>query len=292
MAIFSNNQPVILIISKNSLISEEIQKQCQKQNIKYVSISAQKFENNLDFENQLTKIANIHNIDFIVNCAALTKNDKCVNNPEKAYFANSILPQLLSNICAKLDIKFIHLSTEAVFGSGQLGQLYRENDTPTPKTTYGITKRQGELNINPLCNFIIVRLPKLISPKKQLFSILTDKIRRGLEVEVAQDIYSTPISSFCATQKILEVILNFNDFSFQKIVHITGAKRLSLYQTLDLLFDKKMTNKIIPVSHKFFEPNPVEEPFLNGGLKSNFVKPIPFNKTFESFNIGEKNVSN
>ena len=278
----------ILIVSKTGLISQEVQSILKKKNVFFLALSARNFETKPNFEGYLLDKCKTYGISSLINCAAVINSKECQNNPSLAYTVNAELPRLLSDVCANLDIKFFQLSTEAVFGSGQFGQIRSESDTPAPKNIYGKSKRAGELNIHPSCRYVILRLPRIISAKSQLFSLLISKIITGEKIKVASDIYSTPISSMCAAERITSIILEQTNLFSHKIIHITGSERLSLHETFIKLLDYKFHSNIIPELSNFFEPNPVEELFKNGGLASNHISPITFFETKQSFNIGEK----
>ena len=250
-------------------------------------MSARNFETNPNFEKYLLDKCKVHRINSLINCAAVINSKECQDNPKLAYIVNAELPGLLSNVCSTLDIKFVQISTEAVFGSGQLGQIRSESDTPKPKNIYGKSKRDGELNIHPSSKHIILRLPRIISTKTQLFSSLVNKIIKGEEIKVAKDIFSTPISSICSAERIINIVLGEINLFNQKIIHITGSECLSLYETFIKLLDYKFHNNIIPELSNYFEPNPPEELFKNGGLVSNYIEPITFHETKNSLNIGE-----
>ena len=279
----------ILIVSKTGLISQDVQSILKKKGVYFIALSARNFETKSNFEGYLLDKCKTHRISSLINCAAIINSKECQNNPNLAYTVNAELPRLLSNVCAHIDIKFFQLSTEAVFGSGQFGQIRSESDTPEPKNIYGKSKRDGELNIHPSCRHLILRLPRIISSKTQLFSLLINKIIQGEKIRVANDIYSTPIASFCAAERITNIILEQATLFRQKIIHITGSERLSLHETFIKLLDYKFHSNIIPELSNFFEPNPMEELFKNGGLASNYIEPITFYETKQSFNIGEKN---
>ncbi len=52
-----------------------------------------------------------------------------------------------------LDIKFVQISTEAVFGSGQF-KFVQSSDTPKPKNIYGKSKEMGNCIPHPSISFL------------------------------------------------------------------------------------------------------------------------------------------
>lgn len=94
---------------------------------------------------KLINIIDTINPDIIINCVGLIPQREPLNNTKKYILVNSIFPIHLSNICQKLKIKFIHISTDCVY-SGAKGNYY-ESDLHDETNIYGISKSLGE-NIN------------------------------------------------------------------------------------------------------------------------------------------------
>ena len=91
--------------------------------------------------------------DVVLHCAAMANIDRCEHNPKEAEAINAVYPGLLAAQAAKRKIKFVHISTDAVFdGEDCGGNGYREEDTPNPISCYAETKLNGEkcvLDSNP-----------------------------------------------------------------------------------------------------------------------------------------------
>lgn len=83
--------------------------------------------------------------DIVLHCAAMANIDQCENNPNEAAAINAVYPGLLAAQTAKRKIKFIHISTDAVFDGENCGEKgYRENDPTNPISRYAETKLLGE----------------------------------------------------------------------------------------------------------------------------------------------------
>ena len=79
----------------------------------------------------------------IINCVGLL-NKVAEENQSLAVLLNSYLPHYIDEICAKNDIKFIHVSTDCVF-SGTKGE-YTEDSFKDAISFYGQSKALGEIN--------------------------------------------------------------------------------------------------------------------------------------------------
>ena len=82
----------------------------------------------------------------VINAAAYTQVDKAESEPEAALLLNALAPEAMAKACARLDLPFVHISTDYVF-SGDKDGTYVEDDPTGPQGVYGATKRDGEERI-------------------------------------------------------------------------------------------------------------------------------------------------
>lgn len=87
--------------------------------------------------------------DFVVNCAAYTNVEACEDeqNFPLATAVNADGPQNLAEICIKLGINLIHISTDYVFGENKSDGYFEDHQPYSALNKYGGTKAQGEQNI-------------------------------------------------------------------------------------------------------------------------------------------------
>ncbi len=83
--------------------------------------------------------------DVLVNCAAYNFVDKAETEPEAAAATNTWGVRLLARACADAGVRFVHFSTDYVFGldAARTAPL-TEDDPPGPASVYGVTKLGGE----------------------------------------------------------------------------------------------------------------------------------------------------
>lgn len=95
--------------------------------------------------------------DAIINCYDFNDIEECEKNPEKAYKINAIIARNLAICSRKIGARFIHLSTDNVFGE-ERDKPYAEFDVPNPTSVYGKSKFEGENFIKSLGQkYFIVR---------------------------------------------------------------------------------------------------------------------------------------
>ena len=222
-----------------------------------------------------------NSIDIMINCAAYTAVDKAEEEVELADKINHVAVKNLSNIAKKLDIKFIHISTDYIF-DGRAYQPYSEDITPNPTSVYGQTKLNGELAmkaINPR-NSIIIRTSWVYSSYGANF--VKTMIRLGedrAELGVVFDQIGTPTYARDIAKVILDNLPQI-DHEDVKIYHYSNEGVLSWYDfAKEIMKMAKIDCKINPIeSHQY--PTPATRPYYSllnkSKIKKTFSIEIPF----------------
>src|SRR5262249_37151036 len=82
--------------------------------------------------------------DCLINCSPCHKADEVERNAQLAFTINAHLVQKLAAICAEKKARFVHISTDYVFGAQQKRTPLTENDAKAPVNVYGASKSMGE----------------------------------------------------------------------------------------------------------------------------------------------------
>ncbi len=94
--------------------------------------------------NRMEAILNDIRPDIILNAVGVIKQRDVKTSPVKYIEINSLLPHKIAILAAKINSKFIHMSTDCVF-SGKKGQ-YLQTDLVDAEDIYGKTKYLGEVS--------------------------------------------------------------------------------------------------------------------------------------------------
>ena len=101
--------------------------------------------------------------DALINCTGYHKTDEVEDNADLAVAVNAHAVQRLAEVCDRRRARFVHVSTDYVFGgdSGRTDPL-TEDDPVAPVNVYGASKALGETLANlALDDLVIVRVASL-----------------------------------------------------------------------------------------------------------------------------------
>lgn len=95
--------------------------------------------------------------DAVINCAAWTRVDAAEDHEADAAAVNAGGAGIVASACAAAGLRLCHMSTDYVF-DGDATEPIDEQARPAPRTAYGRTKLQGELEVEHRCpDHLIVR---------------------------------------------------------------------------------------------------------------------------------------
>lgn len=150
---------------------------------------------------------NKNEITHVINCAAYTAVDKAETDQTLCYRINVDAVQNLAQAASKYGIKIVHISTDYVF-DGKNYRPYVESDKTNPTSTYGTTKRKGEMILLSFCpDAVILRTAWLYSPHGHNF--VKTMIRLGQEkpeLRVVFDQVGTPTSATDLASAIYSIL--------------------------------------------------------------------------------------
>ena len=167
--------------------------------------------------------------DWVINCAALANLEECEKHPDQAKILNTDLPRELADACAKRNIKFVHLSTDAVFDGTKEG-AYNEDDEPNPQIIYSQTKFDGELAVqavNPQA--IIARVNFFgwsLGGKRSLGEFFFNNLSEGKNVYGFTDVIFCPMWVNHLAQTLIAML----EKNLSGLYHVVGAQAMNKYQ--------------------------------------------------------------
>ena len=167
--------------------------------------------------------------DWLIHCAALANLEQCEEHPDHARILNTEIPGELANICAKKDIRFVHISTDSVF-DGTKESIYLEEDEPSPPGVYSRTKLEGERAVqkaNPQA--IIARVNFYgwsLGGRRSLGEFFVNNLREGKSVNGFADVIFCPMLVNDTARLLLEMLQK----GLSGLYHVVGTQAMSKYQ--------------------------------------------------------------
>ena len=196
---------------------------------KLKSTPFQVFNIDLLDKNALDTVLDKTQPDWLVNCVALTNLEVCEQHPEEAKLINADIPAQLANVTAERGIRFVHISTDAVF-DGEKKDDYTEDDLPNPPGVYSQTKLDSEhavFAINP--EAIVARVNFFgwsLSNSHSLSEFFVNNLGEGKYVNGFTDIIFCPILVNVTARLLLEML----EKNLSGLYHVVGTQAMSKYQ--------------------------------------------------------------
>ena len=167
-----------------------------------------------------------HTPDAIINAAAYTDVDGAESEPDEAFAVNADGPAHLAEAALNVGARFIHLSTDFVFGGAQ-SRPYRPDDAPNPLNEYGKSKRAGEERVLDILGeaALIVRTAWLYGGGDDFVHAMLERMRAQPAVRVVADQVGTPTE----VTTLARVLWGSLDHNLTGLHHWTQAGVASWY---------------------------------------------------------------
>ena len=166
---------------------------------------------------------------YVVNCAAFTDVNRAEGEKEIAFKVNSDAPRYMAQACKKLEIPFIHVSTDYVFGDNRELGYPEDYDQFKPLNIYGESKLDGERKVLAEGgNNYIFRTSWLFGPNATNFIDKVLKFAKELpELKVVTDEIGCPTYVKDLSEKIL---LAIQKKITPGVYHVCSRNSLSRYE--------------------------------------------------------------
>ncbi len=166
--------------------------------------------------------------DAVIHTAANANIDSCESDPAGARYLNAEIPGMLAEACAKSGIRFMHISTDAVFDGAKDG-VYTEDDAPNPLSVYAQTKLEGEKTVlSANANAVVARVNFFgwsLSSTRSLSEFFFNKLSAGQQCNGFTDVYFCPMF----VGDLAETLVRMLDGGLSGLYHVVGSEALNKY---------------------------------------------------------------
>ena len=212
----------ILVTGGNGQLGEAIRRAAEGSTNSYTFATVDELDicNGADVERYISD----NKIDTIVNCAAYTDVEGAEDNQDMAFAINGTAVAEMAEVCKRLNVKLIHISTDYVFGGDTMRRTpYTEGDATAPINVYGASKEQGEVAVVKH-DGIVVRTSWLYAPWGKNFVLTMLRLgKEREEISVVNDQRGTPTSALGLARAIVTMVDGGAVESMRGIYHYTDG---------------------------------------------------------------------
>ena len=185
---------------------------------------------------------------------------------------------LLVKAISELDITLIHISTDCVF-DGSLPN-HKEDEPLSPLGVYGQSKAAGDLIVNTLSKFYILRTTWVIGDGKNFVRIMLDLARRGINPTVVSDVIGRPTFTIELVRAIDHLLKTNAEFGIYNVTN-EGDPVSWADLTRAIYKEAELNNTVTDTTNEEYysdKPNAAPRP-INSVLDLAKIKSIGFNPT-------------
>jgi dTDP-4-dehydrorhamnose reductase len=157
----------------------------------------------------------------------------CEEHRRDAMEFNTRAVRFFTEAAKKAGARVVYRSTAQVFDGRKQGGLYTETDKVNPINVFGETKLMGEVHVDKVPGFLIVRMGELYGAYEENFaSYVQEMMKLGEKVDMAQDMFFSPIYIDDAVNAIKMLTVN----KMAGFYNVAGPARISHFD-----FGKQIT---------------------------------------------------
>ena len=233
-----------LITGYNGQLGYDIVRELEKRNFhEYLATDRDKMD--ITNRESVMKIVKEYQPDVIFHCAAWTAVDKAEEMEEECYKVNVIGTKNITDASIEVGAKLLYMSTDYVF-DGTKDDLYKEEDKVNPKSIYGKTKYEGEIEVRRNPKHYITRISWVFGINGNNF------IKTMLKLSKTHDkltVVNDQIGSPTYTKDLSKLLVDMSLTDKYGTYNATNEEYCSWAEFADYIFkSNKINTKVIPVT--------------------------------------------
>ncbi len=230
----------ILVTGVNGQLGHDVMNEGRSRGYEMIGTDADKMD--ITDAKKVTEVITDCVPDAVIHCAAYTAVDAAESSRELCQKVNVEGTGNIARVCAALDIPMMYFSTDYVF-DGE-GEMYRSEDDPkAPLNWYGQTKYDGELKVEALEKFFILRISWVFGINGANF--VKTMIRLGKE-RGSVSVVADQIGSPTYTKDLAVLVLDMIVTKAYGVYHVTNEGICSWYAFAKAIF--REAGMAIPVT--------------------------------------------
>lgn len=195
--------------------------------------------------------------DAVINCGAYVAVDKAEQESELCFRTNAETPAAMAEVCTRLEIPLVQISTDYVYCRSDRREPHRETDSISPDGVYARSKSAGEQAALQAPRSLAIRTCGLygVTPRKANFVETMLRLGgEGRKLRVVNDQTCTP--SYVAD--VAQGIVYLLDREARGVVNVTNRGSVTWYEFANEIFRQSdMQVEVEPItSEQFNAPAP------------------------------------
>lgn len=195
----------VLVTGVKGQLGYDVVNELKKRNLEAVGVDIEEMD--ITVEESVNRVISDVSPDAVIHCAAYTAVDAAEDNEELCRCVNAQGTANIANMCKKLDIPMVYISTDYVF-DGQGERPWEPEDDRHPLSVYGQTKYEGELAVqNTLTKYFIVRIAWVFGVNGGNFiKAMLNKSKTTDHVSVVNDQYGSPTYTYDLARLLVDMV--------------------------------------------------------------------------------------
>lgn len=264
----------VLVTGVKGQLGYDVVNELEKRNIEAIGVDIDEMD--ITDKASVEKVIGEANPDAVIHCAAYTAVDAAEDNVDICRKVNRDGTRNIAEMCKKLDIKMIYISTDYVF-DGQGTRPWEPDDAQNPLNVYGQTKYEGELAVTDnLDKYFIVRIAWVFGVNgKNFIKTMLNLARTRDTLTVVNDQFGSPTYTYDLARLLVDMVLT-DKYGFY---HATNEGIITWYDFAVEIFKTAGLNvNVLPVSSEAYQAKakrPSNSRMSKDKLKENGFELLP-----------------
>lgn len=259
----------VLVTGVKGQLGYDVVKELESKGIEAVGVDIEEMD--ITDAEAVEKVITESNVDAVIHCAAYTAVDAAEDNEEVCRKINAGGTKNIANVCKKLNIKMMYISTDYVFDGQGLEPWKPDCKDYKPLSVYGQTKLEGELSVSETIDkYFIVRIAWVFGKNGNNFIKTMLNVGKKYDtVRVVSDQIGTPTYTYDLAKLLVEMIQS-DKYGYYHATNEGGY--ISWYDfTLEIFKQAGYDTNVVPVTTEEYGLSKAARPFNSRLDKSKLV---------------------
>ena len=147
----------VVLLGSNGQLGHDVRRACAEAGEPFELVPLARDRLDVSVAGAVERVLGETSFDALVNCTGYHKTDEVEDNAALAFAVNAHAVEAMARVCAAKGARFVHVSTDYVFGGDAArARPLREDDPTAPVNVYGASKAMGETLARLACEDTVV----------------------------------------------------------------------------------------------------------------------------------------